>query len=274
MREEGPGAWAGAPEAQDAYFDQDGPAGQTGPRETGGVQVRLGPRAQAREQERRRRASRRTGRRGILAGTGVVVVAGLVAIGLVLTPGAEDEGGAQTGEAAGSNVENVELPEAGTPVEVGTADGSRYKLATVSTGLDEEAATQSAPPTGTAYPYIDYLLSNPTNEEALLEYPGDIFVQRDLIAPSGQSRCEPQTGAPDDWCTPATGSKVVQRLAGGELVEGDGGDQYMPPGSTYLVRITSQVPIQRDVTAADMRLYVWRQLYMADKPAKQVPFPK
>ncbi|TDC46844.1 hypothetical protein E1281_27190 [Actinomadura sp. KC345] len=272
-RDEGPGgAWAGAPEAQDAYVEQDGPAGRS-TRETGGVQVRLGPRAQARERERRRKASRRTGRNGILAVAGVLVVAGLVAIGLVLTPGSED-GGAEADEAAGPNAENVELPEAGTPVEVGTTDGFRYKLAAVSSGLDEEAATQSAPPSGTSYPYIDYLLSNPTNNEVLLEYPGDVFVKRNLVAPSGRSRCEPQTGVPESWCTPATGSKVVQRLAGGELVKGDGGDQYMPPGSTYMVRITVQVPVQRDVGPTDMSLYVWRQLYMADKPAKHVPFPE
>ena len=284
------GAYAAVPEAQDAYPERrDGPspAGQPGPRETGGVEVRLRPRAnerkrarereRERERERRRgrRARRRTGRRGPLAVAGVLVLVGLVTIGLVLTQGAEGADGTQAGE-AGSSLENVELPPAGTPVEVGTADGFRDRLAAVSSGLNEEAVTasQATLPSGTSFPYIDYLLTNPTNKKVLLEYPGDIFVRRDHVAPSGRARCEPQAGVPDSMCTPPTWSKVVRRLRGGELISGEGGDKYMAPGATYLVRVTVEVPVKRNAGLADIRLYVWRQLYMADKPAKPVPFPK
>ncbi|MEU8804308.1 hypothetical protein [Spirillospora sp. NPDC048819] len=259
------------PEAQDAYSDRNGSSApsQTGTWETGGVQVRLGSRTRERERQRRKRRS--AGRRGMLAGAGVLVLAGLVTIGLVLTPGSGDEGEADAGK-AGQSVENVELPPAGAPVEVGTADGFRYRVAAVTSGVNEK--TEAAPPAGTSFPYIDYLLTNPTQEEVLLNFPGDVFLKREFVTSAAQSRCEPQTGVPDDMCTPPTKSEVVRRLAGGELVPAAGGDKYLPPGSTYLVRITVQVPIQRDITGADMGLFVWRQLYMADKPAKQVPLPE
>ncbi|MFG2091760.1 MULTISPECIES: hypothetical protein [unclassified Spirillospora] len=267
------------PETQNAYPERTGASApsQTGSWETGGVEVRLGSRTRERERQRRerqgreRRERRPAGRRGMMAGAGVLVVAGLVVIGLVLTPGSGDEGEADAGK-AGQSVENVELPPAGAPVEIGTADGFRYRIAAVTSGLNEK--TKSAPPAGTSFPYIDYLLTNPTQQEVLLNFPGDVFLKREFVTSAAQGRCEPQTGVPDDMCTPPTTSEVVRRLAGGELVPAAGGDKYMPPGSTYLVRITVQAPIKRGLTRADMSLYVWRQLYMADKPAKQVPFPK
>ncbi|MGP4029974.1 hypothetical protein [Actinomadura sp. 3N407] len=129
-------------------------------------------------------------------------------------------------------------------------------------------------PAGTSFPYIDYLLTNPTQDEVLLNFPGDVFLRREFVTSGVRSRCEPKTGVPDDMCTPPTKSEVVRRLAGGELIPAAGGDRYMPPGATYLVRVTVEAPIKRDITSADMGLYVWRQLYMADNPAKQVPFPE
>ncbi|TDC63612.1 hypothetical protein E1200_21865 [Actinomadura sp. GC306] len=274
----GAAAWAGASEAQDAYQGPDeevpsttGPMG-VGVRETSGVQVRLGPRERERELERRAR-QRAAGRRSGIVAAGVLVLAGLVTAGLVLTGGSGD--GDPSPAAAGPGSAGAELPPAGPPIEVGTVDGAKYRLATVDSGISEGAVTtfHSTPPSGTSFPYIEYLLTNPTKDNVLLDFPGDVFVKRALVTPNARGRCMPQAGVPEDMCTPPTKSEVVRRLAGGGLVSGDGGDKYMPPGSTYLVRATVDVPVDSDVGRADMGLYVWKQLYMADQLAKPAPFP-
>ncbi|TDB96768.1 hypothetical protein [Actinomadura sp. 7K534] len=273
------GPWSAVPEAQDAYPEHSGPYGteQTA-RDSGGVEVRLGPRARERERARRereaRRARRRSGARGLPVAAGVLVLAGLVAIGLVLTPGSGGDGGSQAG-GSGARPADVEPPPAGKPLDVGTADGFRYRVAAVSNGLNEDAVTasQTALPSGTSFPYIDYLLTNTTDDEALLLYPGDLVVKRELVAPDARERCEPQGGAPDDMCIVPAGNEVVRRLIGGELVDGDGGDKYMPPGSTYLVRITAEVPVDDDLTSSDVALYVAEQIFVGTEPAKHVPFP-
>ncbi|GAA1806201.1 hypothetical protein GCM10009735_43880 [Actinomadura chokoriensis] len=274
----GAAEWAGVPEAQDAYSERQERSSTTGPmgvRETSGVQVRLG----SRERERDRQARRRAGRRSGLVAAGVLVLAGLVTAGLVLTPGSGDDGGGT--EAAPSSGEQSpigtgELPDAGTPITVGTADGSKYRLAAVTSGVSDGVAptSQSSPPSGTSFPYVEYILSNPTQKNVLLDFPGDVFVRRSLVAPDAQGRCMPQAGVPEDMCTPPTRSQVVRHLAGGQLVPGDGGDKYLPPNSSFLVRATVDVPVNRAVKRTDMGLYVWKQLYMADQLAKQAPFPR
>jgi len=76
-------------------------------------------------------------------------------------------------------------------------------------------------------------------------------------------------------CTPPTRSEVVRRLKGGPLIDGEGGDRYLPPGSAYLVRATVEVPLDRPAQGrGDLRLFIWKQLYMADQPAREVPFPR
>ncbi|MFA1537584.1 hypothetical protein [Actinomadura monticuli] len=274
----GDAAWAGVPEAQDAYSRREGRSSTTGPmgvRETSGVQVRIGPRERERERQERRRAGRRSG----LVAAGVLVLAGLVTIGLLLTPGSGDDGGGTgTAPAGGEQQPGADgaLPKAGAPITVGTADGSKYKIAAVTDGVSDGVVTssQSSPPSGTSFAYIEYILSNPTGEKVLLDFPGDVFLKRDLVTPDARGRCMPQAGVPEDMCTPPTKSQVVRRLAGGELVAGDGGDKYLPPGSAFLVRATVDVPVDQGIKRTDLGLYVWKQLYMADQLAKQAPFPR
>ncbi|MEU8125415.1 hypothetical protein AB0C21_42455 [Spirillospora sp. NPDC049024] len=267
--------WAAVPEAQDAYSEREewSAPGPMGVRETSGIQVRLG----SRERERERSERRRKGRRSGLVAAGVLVLAGLVTAGLVLTPDSGGKGGGTTATpAAGEQPPGAaKLPPAGSPITVGTADGSRYRIAAVTSGISDGVVTtfQSSPPSGTSFPYIEYILSNPTGQKVLLDFPGDVFVRRDLVTPEARGRCMPQAGVPETMCTPPTNSQVVRRLAGGALLAGDGGDKYLPPGAAYLVRATVDVPVDRRVRRTDMGLYVWKQLYMADRLAKQAPFP-
>ena len=278
-------AWEAVPEAQNAYVDRDVPPSSTtgpiGPRVTSGVQVRIA----SREPERGRRRARTPGGRGGLIAAGVLALAGLVTAGLFLTRGTGDGGtdpdpsarksAGGTATAGGGGTGRV-LPRAGSPIEVGTADGARYRIATVAGGVNDGVVTtsQSTPPSGTSFAYIEYLLSNPTRKKVLLDYPGDVFLRRDLIAPEARGRCMPQAGVPEEMCTPPTHSRVIRRLRGGDLTPGEGGDKYMAPGGTYLVRATVDVPVRRNITRKDMGLYVWKQLYMADRLAKQAPFPR
>ncbi|MFI0410882.1 hypothetical protein [Actinomadura sp. 3N508] len=278
-------AWAAVPGAQDAYVERDEPPSMTGTgpmgvRETSGVQVRLGSHGRPRRGTTPRPDERRDGRRGGLVAAGALVLAGLVTIGLVLTRGSvsgdgDGDGGTAIGPAAGARGPDVALPRAGKAIEVGTADGAKYRIAAVSGGVaDGVPTTFQSPPSGTSTAYVEYLLSNPTSQRVLLDFPGDVFVKRTLVAPDARGRCMPQAGVPEDMCTPPTKSRVVRRLAGGEPIPGEGGDTYMPPGATYLVRATVDVPVQREASRDDMSLYVWKQLYMADQLAKQAPFPR
>ncbi|MFI0481676.1 hypothetical protein [Actinomadura sp. 9N215] len=250
--------------------------GRSRARDRGAERERPQGRGRAAERSREGGARRRAGRRSGLVAAGVLVLAGLVTIGLVLTRGSGDGGtgtGTENGSATAQRGPSGPLPRAGKAIEVGTADGSKYRIATVTSGVNDGVTTFQSPPSGTSFAYVEYLLTNPTNQKVLLDFPGDVFVKRILVASNAQGRCMPQAGVPEDMCTPPTKSRVVRRLSGGELISGEGGDKYMPPGSTYLVRATVDVPVQREITRDDMGLYVWKQLYMADQLAKQAPFP-
>ena len=234
-----------------------------------------------RRPDARRPDARRQGRkrRGGLVATAVAAVAVAAVLGGAffvppllegddVTPAPQTAGGS-TGAA------DVPPPPTGTTIDVATADGSKYRLATVTAGLGDRAggAQQSPPPPGTTYAYIDYVLTNPSGQRSLLDFPGDVFVRRDLVAEQARGRCVWQPGVPETMCTPPVRSVVVRRLAGGELEPGEGGDRYLPPGSSYLVRATAEVPVSESTKRADLRLYVWKQLYMADQLAKPVPYP-
>ncbi|MWA06944.1 hypothetical protein F8568_042715 [Actinomadura sp. LD22] len=270
-----PGVRTGPQAAVRQPVEEPSAAGPMGSRETSGVQVRLGSRALDGQGRNRRR-----GRRGGLIAGGVLVLAAAVTAGLVLLPRSGDGKGGE-GPAPASAEQRpaggqARLPRTGTPIEVGTADGSKYRLAAVGGGVSDDGVVttfQSSPPSGTSFAYIEYVLTNPTDHKVLLDFPGDVFLKRALVTKAAQGRCMPQAGVSEDMCTPPTQSRVVRRLAGGDLIPGDGGDKYLSPGASYLVRATVDVPVARRLTKADMGLYVWKQLYMADQLAKQVPFP-
>ena len=221
---------------------------------------------------------------GLLSG---IAAAALVAGAIVLLPrsngvhapepqsvGETTATGPGSGSAAGAK---GGMPRTGAPVEVSTADGSRYRIAAVTAGIDAagtapQGAAAQAARTPTAY--IDYVLSNPSKRRVLLDYPGDVFLRRDAVAPEARGRCMWQAGVPETMCTPPTRSRVVRTLAGGRLQPGDGGDRYMPPRSSYLVRVTVDVPVTSGIKRSDLRLYIWKQLYMADRLAQEAPMPR
>lgn len=251
--------------------------GPTGVRATSGVEVRLGTRS---SRHRERRQKERAGRRNGFIAAGVLGLAALVAGGLLLLPGSGDgkDGPAVVAPSAGEGTSQGQpaLPRRGAPITVGTADGSKYRIEAVTGRTSDNVASlqSSSPPSGGTFAYVEYVLSNPSSQKVLLDFPGDVFVKKNLVLAKGRGRCMPQAGVPEDMCTLPIKSEVVRRLAGGPLLAGDGGDQYMPPGASYLVRATVAVPVDEHLTRRDMGLYVWKQLYMADQLAKQAPFPR
>jgi hypothetical protein len=270
-----------------------------GARETSGVQVRLGSRdsydeptpprgprrPDGRGRDGRGRGGRgdrggwdqrgRGGRSGLIAaGLAAAAVAAIVTCAVVLLPG-RDEQGVEAQTQTETATAAAALPPSGTPIEVATTDGSRYRLATVRGGTDDGAqGAQSPAPAGTSYAFIEYVLTNSGSQPSLLDFPGDVFLDRKLVVRSAQGRCVWQPGVPESMCTPPVRSTIVRRLGGGDLQNGDGGDRYLPPGSSFLVRAVVEVPVRERTKQSDLRLYVWKQLYMADQLAKEAPFPK
>jgi hypothetical protein len=245
--------------------------GPIGIHDTSGIQVRL--RSGSGSHARVTRAKPKRKRR---LGLALGVAVGLVGVAAVATGGAmfalrsSDDNPAAKPAAAGP------MPKSGPGVDVGTSDGSKYEVKAVTGGTNEGVveSVQSSPlPSGSAFAYIDYVLSNPSKQKVLLDFPADVFVKRSLVAPQARGRCMWQAGVPESMCTPPTTSDVVRRLAGGALEPGDGGDKYMPPGSSFLVRTTVQVPVDKSLKKSDLRLYIWKQLYMDDQTARLVPFP-
>ncbi|WP_103560711.1 hypothetical protein [Actinomadura rubteroloni] len=219
-------------------------------RETSGVEVRIGAPG-----GRRGGGGRRTG----FAAVAVAVLAVLGVVAFVFLPGRGDD--APPAVTTSGDLDAA-FADAGRPVDVATTDGSRYRVAAVTGGASGSSA------------YIEYVLANPSpTAKALLDFPADLFLKKDLLAARDRGRCMWQTGVPDAMCTPPTRSEVVRNLAGGALLPGDGDDRYLPPASAFLVRTTVQVPVRSSVRRADLRLYLWKKLYVDDQYARLAPFP-
>lgn len=252
---------------------------ELGVRETSGVEVRIGSSRSERNRIRREQRGRAGRRKGLLAGAAVLVVAAAAVGAFVLIPGSDGGKGdgttASGGGGSSAPVQPGRMPRTGTPVTVSTADGNKYQLAAVDTGTGDGASTQqTTAPSGYGFAYVEYVLSNPTHDKVLLDFPGDVFVKRTRVEGSGRGRCMPQVGVPEDMCTPPTHSNVVRALRGGQLIKGDGEDRYMPPGSAYLVRATVDVPVAKELKTGDLRLFIWKRLYMANASAKEAPLPR
>ncbi|KAB2348033.1 hypothetical protein [Actinomadura rudentiformis] len=249
--------------------------GPIGVRETSGVEVRLGSRSgrNRAQAERRKRAGRR---RGLILTAVVTGVAAMIAGGAVFAIGfGEKSGGGDPPTNSRSGSQGA-APRSGKPVAITTAEGAQYQVAAVNGGVSAggEPTVQSSPlPAGSAVAYIDYVLSNPTDQKVLLDPPGDVFVKRNLVARQARGRCMWQAGVPETMCTPPTQSEVIRRISGGELEAGDGGDKYMPARSSYLIRAMVEVPVDRRLTRNDLRLYIWQKRFVSGQYAQPAPFP-
>ena len=134
--------------------------------------------------------------------------------------------------------------------------------------------TETAPPSGSTYAYIDYVLTNTGTKPALLAdpYPGDLFLPKSLVPAADQDRCMPQPGVKDGYCTLPNDSKIIAYLNGSTPPVTQNGSQFMPVGASYLVRVATNVPVSTTVKRSDLSLYVWQAVYIPDRKAVAVPF--
>jgi hypothetical protein len=231
----------------------------------------------------RRRKKRSAGKLGLAgAATGVVGVV-LVAMVIVLLR-STGNGGANThvpgtdGAPAvnGGVVERVTAPRTGPPLHLRTPDGFAYDAAAARGGTgDRPLRTDKAPPpAGKTFAYIDYVLTNTGSQEALLDFPGDLFARRALVPANERARCMPQPGVAGDMCTLPNHSAVIGYLHDSKAPVEENGDQYMPPGASYLVRVATTEPVEKSLVGRrDLRLYVWDARYISDRRAVEVAFP-
>jgi hypothetical protein len=230
----------------------------------------------------RHRKKHSAGKLGLAgAATGVVGVL-LVALAIVFLRSA-GSGGANTnlpdtdGAPAvnGGAVGRVAPPRIGASLHLTTPDGFGYDAAAARGGTSDRPllADTTPPPAGKTYAYIDYVLTNTRDQDALLDFPGDLFVRRTLVPANVRARCMPQPGVPGDMCTLPNHSAVIGYLHRSKAPVEENGDQYMPPGASYLVRVATTQPVEKNVGQRDLRLYVWDARYISDRRAVEVAFP-
>jgi hypothetical protein len=82
-----------------------------------------------------------------------------------------------------------------------------------------------------------------------------------------------QPGAPSDMCTLPNHSKVVGYLGGSRPPYQQDGDLLMPPGASYKIRITADLPVDQKITKSDLALFVWQPLYVPGRIARLIAFP-
>jgi hypothetical protein len=218
---------------------------------------------------------------GVTGVVGVVAVAGLVfAVRTHGSHAGHDPGtvtaktdAAAVGTSHGRRLAQLKL---GPKLDLSTPDGYTYSIAAVEAGTGDKplSGTRTPPPDGATLAYIDYVLTNTGTQPALLDFPADLFVKRSALPASvaATGRCMPQPGAPSDVCTLPDTTQVVDTL-GSPAPRSQDGDQFIPAGASYLVRVATDMGVDKGIQRADLGLYVWNPRFVADRQAVRVEFP-
>jgi hypothetical protein len=208
---------------------------------------------------------------------GVVLVAAIIVLLRSIGSGGANTRAPDSGGAAvnGGAIGAARTPRTGAPLHLTTPDGFAYDVAAVRGGTSDRPLRSDAtpPPAGQTYAYIDYVLTNTQQQESLLDFPGDLFVRRALVPANIRARCMPQPGVSGDMCTLPNHSAVIGYLNGCKPPVEENGDDYLPPGASYLVRVATTTAVDEVTGARDMRLYVWDARYISDRRAVEIPFP-
>ncbi|GAA0317216.1 hypothetical protein NE235_15580 [Actinoallomurus spadix] len=234
----------------------------------------------------RRKKAGNAARLGIAgAVTGVVGVAALAgaiyAIRTHETDGRPDPGtvaAAKTDAAAAGTSHGRTLAKlkAGPKLDLTTPDGYTYAIAAVESGTADKPlpGTRTPPPDGATLAYIDYVITNTGTRPALLDFPADLFVKRSALPASvaGSGRCMPQPGAPSGMCTLPDTTQVIDTL-GFPAPRSEDGDQFIPAGASYLLRVATDMGVNKDVRRDDVGLYVWNPRFVTDRQAVEAEFP-
>src|SRR5262249_23501932 len=130
-------------------------------------------------------------------------------------------------------------------------------------------------PSGGAFAYADYTFTNTGSTPALLDFTAaDLFVKRTQVPDGSQARCMPQPGTPDDMCTLPNSATILGATNGSKAPTVQNGDQYMPPGSSYVIRVQTTLPVNPSTTQAELSVYVWQARFIANRKAVLAAFPQ
>jgi len=249
--------------------------------------TRSHPHHHAHRRQKQARSSVRLGIAGGVTGVlGVAAVAGLIVVVrahggesgppprpmAVRTSASRPQSSVRRGTVPG--VRSLDQLKTGTQLDVSTPEGFSYSLAAVKAGTSERplASTRTPPPEGDTLGYIDYVITNTGTDEALLDFPADLFVRRSLVPAAARGRCMPQPGVPDALCTLPDHTDVVNTL-GFAPPKSEDEDQYIPAGASYLVRVATDMPVSTGVTGHDLGLYVWNPRFAPNRHALEVRLP-
>lgn len=229
----------------------------------------------------RRAKKSNAGRIGLAGGLAGVLGIGAIAAAIVIVQHRHASSGSAGTAGAATTVSGdattAAAPKTGQALRVATPDGYAYGVAAATGGTADQPLpkTETAPPSGSTYAYIDYVLTNTGTKPALLAdpYPGDLFLPKSLVPAADQDRCMPQPGVKDGYCTLPNDSKIIAYLNGSTPPVTQNGSQFMPAGASYLVRVATNVPVSTTVKKSDLSLYVWQAVYIPDRKAVAVPFP-
>jgi hypothetical protein len=199
--------------------------------------------------ERRQKANRRF----LMVAAGVVSLVAVLVAAVVLWP--EEK---QTPPAPAPIAPVAEV-KTGQPLEATSIDGVSFRFAGVRPVVDGRSVG------------AEYTVTNVGTQEALFEMPVDLFVRNDRL-PEG-TPCN-HHGAPSGSCSPRNKSSVVGPVGTSPQLRKEGADLYMPPGASYLVRVTTVVPMELGVSAGDVSLTLWSSRFYRDQVGRPVPFPK
>jgi hypothetical protein len=156
-------------------------------------------------------------------------------------------------------IASVAEMKTGRPLEATSTDGFSFRFAGVRAVIDGRKVG------------AEYTVTNVGAKEALFDMPVDLFVQRARV-PKG-TPCNPH-GAPSGMCSPRNTVSMVGPVGTSPPLRKEGADLYMPPGSSYLVRVTLVVPMEQGVSAGDVSLILWSGRFYRDQVGRPVPFPK
>lgn len=230
----------------------------------------------------RRRKKSNAGRLGLAGAlTGAVGIAAVAAGIVILRPDSGSGSGSDAARPAsagqgdgGTRGPSVTAPKTGPPVNFATPEGYGYSLAAVTRGTDEQPlGATKAPPSGSTYAYADYVLTNSQRRPVLLDYPADLFMPKAKVPSSTRERCMPQPGIPDDMCTLPNHSEITARVGAAKAPVDENGSAMIPAGASYVVRIATDLPVDDDLSADDLRLYVWNARFTSDRKGVRLSFP-
>lgn len=232
----------------------------------------------------RRRKKSSAGKLGLAGAlTGAVGIAAVAAGIAFLRPDGDDDGESAPpslssqsgqGETGDAGPALAQKPATGPAQQFSTPEGYGYDLAAVKTGTDDHPLNGSKPPpSGMSYAYAEYVLTNNQRRPVLLQFPADLFMPLSTVPKESRDRCMPQPGIPSSMCTLPNHSRLTARLNGSKAPFKDSGDTMMPAGASYLVRVAVDMPVKNDLSADDLKLYVWEARFTSDRKGIELALP-